>query len=271
MKNIIAKIVVVMLAAAFCASFAGCSRSEKENGADNSGSISDSQSVSPEESGDNGNDSAEEGGGNGDDTAGDDGAGESGGDASASEEDTGEPEENVTEPEESTAPEEDGEGVSDGEDGEADGDDGEAAENTETAVIVPEGEQNGASDAGKAVAETAMSAVGYDFLFGGSRPEDGGFDNSGVIYYALTKNGISCPRQLGDIMAIGTQVDYDGLSVGDPVFFRMDDGSDIIFGGVYVGDGQAVMSFSEGIPVKLVDITTSYYRSNFVCGVRAVS
>lgn len=255
MKNTFTKIFAFILAAAVCASFAGCSQSEQKDGAGgNSESVSNSQSVSPGEV---------------DDTAEEDGAGESNEDADGSESAS---EEN--EPEESTAPAGEGEEAPAGDDGEASeddgeaaGDDGEAPENSETAVLVPEGEQIPASDIGKLIAETAISAVGYDFLFGGASPEDGGFDNSGVIYYALTQNGVSCPRQLGDIMAIGTQVDYDGLRAGDPVFFRLDEGSDVVFGGVYVGDGQAVMSFSEGIPVKVVDITSSYYRSNFVYGI----
>lgn len=253
MKTTITKIFAVVLAAVVCASFAACSQSETESDPNNSDSISDSQTVNAADG-----DEQED-----DDAADDSGADEDEvDDVTAPEEDVTEPEEDVTAPEEDAAPEDETEGEDDSEIPETDG-------KTETAVITPAEEQT--SDKGKAVAETAMSEVGSDFLFGGDSPEDGGFDNSGVIYYALTKNGISCPRQLADIMEIGVRVDYDELSMGDLAFFTLDEGSDIVFGGVYVGEGKAVISFSEGIPVKLVDITTVYYRSNFVYGVRAVS
>ena len=255
MKITITKIFAVLMAAALCVSFAGCNKSEPEDGPDDG--ASDSQSASPEENG--GNDG-------GTDEADGEGEGEEneGGDASSPEEEvsepeeeTSEPEEETTEPEETTAPEENAEG------------DGENTGNTETAIIVPEEGQNTGSGKGDAIAETAKSMLGYDFLFGGSSPEDGGFDNSGIIYYALRQNGISCPRPLGEIMEFGTKVGYDELKPGDPVFFKQGEEGSSYFGGVYVGGGQAVMSFSDGIPVKLVDITTSYYRSNFMWGVRA--
>ena len=255
MKATITKIFAVMLAAAICASFAACSKSSEPAEDPDSGSESISESR-PVNSGDN------EEGEQGD---------ESGAD-SESGEDAAEPEESTTGSEEGTQPEENApDNNSDGEDvdfPERDGD-------TETSVIIPDippiydEEQETASGTGKAIADTAMSAVGYDFLFGGDSPEDGGFDNSGLIYYAMTKNGVSCPRALGEIMNIGSEVSFEGLSAGDAVFFRADEEGSAFFGGVYVGDGKAVMSFSEDIPVKLVDITANYYRSNFVKGVRA--
>lgn len=277
MKTTITKIFAIILAAVMCASFAACKQSEPEN--DTNDNKSDGASNSPLVN------VAE------DDKQGDDGsAAENDGDET--EDDADSPEEDMTAgeesttPEESTAPEEDAEeGTAPEEDAEEgndpeedagsnteDGEDTDIPEkedDTETAVITTENEQQPpSSDKGEAVAQTAESTVGYDFLFGGDSPEEGGFDNSGVIYYAFTQNGISCPRALSEIFKAGAEVGYDELGRGDAVFFRLDDGSDTVFGGIYVGDGKAVMSFSEGIPVHIVDVATDYYKATFVKGVR---
>lgn len=120
---------------------------------------------------------------------------------------------------------------------------------------------------GEAIAKLAAAQEGVMYKYACAAP-DKGFDNSGLMYYALTENGISCPRLTCDIAQLGSKIKYDQLQVGDLAFFEYDDdGSVIVYGGVYLGEGKMVVSMSEGIPVKVVDITTQYYRSNFVWGV----
>ena len=120
---------------------------------------------------------------------------------------------------------------------------------------------------GEAIAKLAAAQDGVLYTYAGAAP-DKGFDNSGLMYYALTENGISCPRLTCDIAQLGSKIKYDQLQVGDLAFFEYDDdGSVIIYGGVYLGEGKMVVSMSDGIPVKVVDITTQYYRSNFAWGV----
>lgn len=263
MKTTIRKIYAIVIAAAICTSLAACSQKETGNDiGDNSGNASNSPLVNTV----------------GDDGQGDEGDTEEVGDGQESEEDEGAAkDDDVTtsdeeSPDSEEEPETDPEGEGKDDEDEDDDEDGqlpEKEEETETSVITPETEQQPVdTEKGDAIAKTAESTVGYDFLFGGESPEEGGFDNSGVIYYALTQNGIHCPRLLRDIREIGTKVSYDELKRGDLVFFMMDDGSDAVFGGVYVGEGKAVMSFSEGIPVKIVDVSVSYYRNIFIKGVR---
>lgn len=274
MKTTITKIFAVILAAVMCASLAACNRNAPKNDIEdnkNSNSASNNQLVNVVD--DDKQEGEDESEGESEDEG--EGEGESADDGDTTEndgeetgEDTASPEEDATTNEESTLPEEETEEDNKTEESDTNENGGES----ET-VVITTGEEQQPAPAGKgeAVAQTAESAVGYDFLFGGDSPEDGGFDNSGLIYYAFTENGINCPRQLSEIIKIGTEVGYDDLSKGDAVFFKMTDGSDVIFGGVYVGDGKAVMSFSEGIPVKTVDITTEHYKNMFVKGVRTVS
>lgn len=125
------------------------------------------------------------------------------------------------------------------------------------------------SEAGKgeAIAKSAAAQSGVMYQFACASP-DKGFDNSGLMYYALTENGIACPRLTKDIAQIGSKIKYDQLQVGDLAFFEYDDDGTVInYGGVYLGEGKMAISMSEGIPVKVVDITTGYYKSNFLWGI----
>ena len=120
---------------------------------------------------------------------------------------------------------------------------------------------------GGIIAKLAAAQEGVVYKYACAAP-DKGFDNSGLIYYVLTENGIPCPRLTCDIAQLGSKIKYDQLQIGDLAFFEYDDdGSVIIYGGIYLGDGKMIVSMSEGIPVKVVDITTQYYRSNFAWGV----
>lgn len=145
---------------------------------------------------------------------------------------------------------------------------------TETTPLVTKEKEDAPSD-GKALAPAekansivglAKSLAGNEFKFGGASPEDG-FDNSGLIYYVLTQNGIACPRLTHEIARIGSKIGYDELQPGDLVFFCMENSGNPDFGGIYVGDGQMMISMSDGIPVKSVDITTNYYKTTFVHGI----
>lgn len=120
---------------------------------------------------------------------------------------------------------------------------------------------------GEAIAKLAAAQSGIMYQFACASP-DKGFDNSGLMYYALTENGIACPRLTRDIAQLGSKIKYDQLQVGDLAFFEYDDeGTVINYGGIYLGEGKMAISMSEGIPVKVVDITTGYYKSNFLWGI----
>lgn len=136
---------------------------------------------------------------------------------------------------------------------------------TETAII-PEnnGAQTGTSSA---VADLAKAQEGKPFYFGGADPNQG-FDNSGLIYYVLNQNGISCPRLTGDIAAMDSKIGYDEIKAGDLVFFEMNGSGKADFGGIYIGEGKMVIAMSEEYPVRIVDITTNYYRDTFQYGIK---
>lgn len=120
---------------------------------------------------------------------------------------------------------------------------------------------------GNGVVQLAAAQEGKPFYFGGSDPETG-FDNSGLIYYVLNQNGITCPRLTFEIAEMGTKIGYDELQAGDIVFFEYEGSGKADFGGIYIGDGMMIVSTDEDRPVSKVDITTNYYQRTFQHGIK---
>lgn len=122
------------------------------------------------------------------------------------------------------------------------------------------------SEKASAAAETALAQVGKEFKLGGASPEQG-FDNSGLVYYCLTQNGIKCPRTAKEMSAIGEKKTMDKLAAGDIAFFNMDDDAKTLFVALYIGDGKIVISTDEGKPVKTADINSVWYKNAFAYGI----
>ena len=106
--------------------------------------------------------------------------------------------------------------------------------------------------------------LGKPFTDGGYKPETG-FDNSGLIYYALTSAGVECPRGLTAQKDMGKEVSLSELQKGDIVFIK-DGGS--FFAGIYTGDNTIVFSPFPGQKVRTADLRSIYYIDNFLKAVR---
>ncbi|MCM1055428.1 MAG: NlpC/P60 family protein [Bacteroides sp.] len=153
----------------------------------------------------------------------------------------------------------------------------EAAERHETAVLgdpdasavesaAPAENAAGENEGRNGIVQLAAAQEGKPFYFGGTDPESG-FDNSGLIYYVLNRNGIVCPRLTFEIAEMGTKIGYDELQAGDVVFFEYEGSGKADFGGIYIGGGMMIVSTDEDRPVSKVDITTDYYRRTFQYGI----
>ena len=106
--------------------------------------------------------------------------------------------------------------------------------------------------------------LGKPFTEGGYSAETG-FDNSGLIYYVLTSNGVDCPRGLTAQKEMGTEIALEKLEKGDIVFIK--DG-DSFFGGIYTGDDTIVFSPYPGQKVRTASMKSVYYTDNFLKAVR---
>ncbi|MCL2077348.1 MAG: C40 family peptidase [Oscillospiraceae bacterium] len=120
------------------------------------------------------------------------------------------------------------------------------------------------------IANTAKSLLGIPFTDGGSSPSEG-FDNSGFIYYVLRQNGyVNSPRGLQEQSVMGNKVDsISELRSGDLVFFA-ENSDKPQFGGIYIGDGVMISCRMPGEDVREFDISSGYYKENFLTGVRVL-
>lgn len=225
-------LVITIAALMICAAFTACSQSDEPaapNTSDNAG-VSDTPAAAPDET-ENTEDTTPE---------------ETEGDTSAAEETSAEETStDDTTPAPETAAED--------------------TQKTETSIIPENNSTQTVSSS--SVAELAKAQEGKPFYFGGADPEQG-FDNSGLICYVLNQNGISCPRLTGDIAAMGDKIGYDEIKAGDVVFFEMNGSGNADFGGIYIGEGKMAIAMSEEYPVRIVDITTNYYRDTFRYGIK---
>ena len=120
------------------------------------------------------------------------------------------------------------------------------------------------SQKGDVIAKAAYDMLDKPFTDGGYKPETG-FDNSGLIYYALTNAGLECPRGLTAQKDMGKEVQLSDLQKGDIVFIK--DG-DSFFGGIYTGDDTMVFSPYPGQKVRTANLKSIYYIDNFLKAVR---
>ena len=120
------------------------------------------------------------------------------------------------------------------------------------------------SEKGDAIAKSAYDMLGKPFTEGGYSAETG-FDNSGLIYYALTSNDVDCHRGLTAQKEMGTEIALEKLEKGDIVFIK--DG-DSFFGGIYTGDDTIVFSPYPGQKVRTASMKSVYYTDNFLKAVR---
>ena len=120
------------------------------------------------------------------------------------------------------------------------------------------------SEKGDAIAKSAYDMLGKPFTEGGFSAV-AGFELSGLIYYALTSNGVDCPRGLTAQKEMGTEIALEKLEKGDIVFIK--DG-DSFFGGIYTGDDTIVFSPYPGQKVRTASMKSVYYTDNFLKAVR---
>lgn len=137
---------------------------------------------------------------------------------------------------------------------------------------ITEPEENNTSDVldpdlANIIVKTATAQLGVPFTSGGTSPETG-FDSSGFAYYCVRAAGIDFPRQTSSQIEAGEKIGYFDLAPGDIAYFSADPGESASFCGVYVGGGLIIYSPVPGDNVKTANITTNYWTSRFVTGIR---
>ena len=106
----------------------------------------------------------------------------------------------------------------------------------------------------------ALKQRGTPYLWGGATP--GGFDCSGLVYWAYAQLGLNLPRVAADQAKVGFPVARDELMPGDAVFFA-DSSGYIHHEGLYVGNGAMVHAPRTGDVVRVQSITSGYYARQY--------
>jgi cell wall-associated NlpC family hydrolase len=118
---------------------------------------------------------------------------------------------------------------------------------------------------GQRAAKTALRAVGVPYRWGGSSPT-GGFDCSGLVYWAYGRLGISVPHSSYALYGLGRNVPRSRLKPGDVLFF-----SGLGHVGLYIGRGRMVHAPYSGRTVEIVPLGRSHYGSRLVGARRLVT
>lgn len=181
-----------------------------------------------------------------------------------------EPDPDNEEPEQSELPIENTSNVLDSEDPEADETQPEEPKENDTNNETDKQDLAYNEDKGELIVQIATEQLGAPFKQGGDSPFDG-FDSTGFTYYCVNQAGIEFPRSLKDQLESGAWVTLEELKPGDIVYFSHEVGGDAKFCGVYVGGGLIIYSPVPDDFVKTANITTNYWTTHFVTGLRVTS
>ena len=120
---------------------------------------------------------------------------------------------------------------------------------------------------GEDIGNLAKTQLGTQYVWGGSAP--GGFDCSGLVFWAFGQKGIQLPRTSYNQIQVGASVEPDKLRPGDLVFFdtdRQKAGPDHV--GIYIGAGKFVHAPRPGQGVQMSSLADSYYMDRWMGGRR---
>lgn len=122
---------------------------------------------------------------------------------------------------------------------------------TKNTTVAPSGANTGS------LVGNALQFIGTPYVYGGAQP--GGFDCSGLVWYAAKMAGISLPRTSQAQSTVGTKVSLSELQPGDLVFWGGVGSAHHV--GIYIGGGSYVHAPTEGQNVTTMSM--QYYKPDF--------
>ena len=115
-----------------------------------------------------------------------------------------------------------------------------------------------------AILETAMSMVGFPYLWGGTSPK--GFDCSGYVRTVLALHGIIMPRDAYQQAEVTQRVDVSGgigkLEPGDLLYFGVKETGRVRHVGFYIGEGRFIHCIGKVHYNSLIPGEEDYDRAN---------
>lgn len=116
---------------------------------------------------------------------------------------------------------------------------------------------------GERVVTYARQFTGWRYVWGGSGPDDGGFDCSGFVVHVFGKFGYSLPHFTGDLANVGKFVPADSLQPGDILIWSNTYMPGPSHTGVYIGGGKFIHAENEYTGVTIDNLSNPYYASRY--------
>ena len=116
------------------------------------------------------------------------------------------------------------------------------------------------------LAAFATSKLGYNYVWGGESDAEGGYDCSGLIYYAYQQAfGVTLPRTSQTQQYLGTEVAFDDLQMGDLLFWQ-DDSGDTYHVAMYLSDGYYIQAANsqKGVIITAMDEHTPSFAKRII-------
>jgi cell wall-associated NlpC family hydrolase len=113
---------------------------------------------------------------------------------------------------------------------------------------------------GEDLASFALTLRGTQYRYGGATR--GGFDCSGLVFYAHRQFGLDVPRTAREQSKRAERVKPRKLKPGDLVFFSIDSWR-VNHVGIYIGDGRFVHAPGRGKPVTVDSLDDEFYDDAF--------
>lgn len=110
------------------------------------------------------------------------------------------------------------------------------------------------------IVDEAMKYSGWDYISGGSSPDDGGFDCSGLVQYVYGEAGINLPRLEKDQYEACEEIKAENIQPGDLIFYKNETSNgEIGHVAIYLGNGKV---FEAGDPIGIYSATDEWHTSN---------
>lgn len=110
------------------------------------------------------------------------------------------------------------------------------------------------------IVDEAMKYSGWDYISGGSSPDDGGFDCSGLVQYVYGEAGINLPRLEKDQYEVCEEIEAENIQPGDLIFYKNETSNgEIGHVAIYIGNGKV---FEAGDPIGIYSATDEWHTSN---------
>ena len=122
-------------------------------------------------------------------------------------------------------------------------------------------------DLAQQIVDLAMQYLGWNYVYGGDKPEDGGFDCAGFCHHVY--------EQFGFKLALGATSQWnqlpdeiiprDQLLPGDLIFFAGIDSvpNDYDHVGIYIGDGMMIHASTPSTGVIITDLSEPFYVRHY--------